>query len=61
MMTKLEAIIQPAKFESVKQALIEIGIDGMTASEVRGPTRDQNLRRCAPVPSTPFTTTRHSG
>src|SRR5271169_3869518 len=36
MMSKLEAIIQPAKFESVKQALIELGIAGMTASEVRG-------------------------
>ncbi len=41
MMTKLEAIIQPSKFESVKQALIEIGIDGMTASEVRGHGRQK--------------------
>src|SRR6202030_982752 len=41
MMTKLEAIIQPAKFESVKQALIEIGVDGMTASEVRGHGRQK--------------------
>jgi len=41
MMIKLEAIIQPAKFESVKQALIEIGIDGMTASEVRGHGRQK--------------------
>jgi nitrogen regulatory protein P-II 1 len=41
MMTKLEAIIQPSKFESVKQALIDIGIDGMTASEVRGHGRQK--------------------
>src|SRR5579862_9888634 len=41
MMTKLEAIIQPSKFDSVKQALIEIGIDGMTASEVRGHGRQK--------------------
>jgi len=40
-MTKLEAIIQPGKFESVKQALIEIGIDGMTVSEVRGHGRQK--------------------
>lgn len=27
-MTKIEAIIQPSKFDYVKQALIDIGIDG---------------------------------
>jgi len=41
MMTKIEAIIQPSKFEPVKQALIEIGIEGMTASEVRGHGRQK--------------------
>jgi len=41
MMTKIEAIIQPSRFESVKQALIEIGIEGMTASEVRGHGRQK--------------------
>jgi len=35
-MTKLEAIIQPNKFEAVKEALIAAGIEGMTVSEVRG-------------------------
>jgi len=35
-MTKIEAIVQPGRFETVKAALIEIGIEGMTASEVRG-------------------------
>lgn len=40
-MTKIEAIIQPARFESVKQALIDIGIEGMTASEVRGHGRQK--------------------
>jgi nitrogen regulatory protein P-II 1 len=41
MMTKLEAIIQPNKFDSVKKALVDIGIDGMTASEVRGHGRQK--------------------
>jgi nitrogen regulatory protein P-II 1 len=41
MMTKLEAIVQPSRFDSVKQALIEIGIQGMTASEVRGHGRQK--------------------
>lgn len=41
MMTKIEAIIQPSRFESVKQALIELGVEGMTASEVRGHGRQK--------------------
>jgi nitrogen regulatory protein P-II 1 len=40
-MTKIEAIIQPSKFESVKEALIEMGVDGMTASEVKGHGRQK--------------------
>jgi nitrogen regulatory protein P-II 1 len=40
-MTKLEAVIQPTKFESVKEALIEIGVDGMTVLEVRGHGRQK--------------------
>ena len=35
-MTKLEAIVQPNRFEQVKEALIELGVEGMTVSEVRG-------------------------
>ena len=35
-MKKIEAIIQPFKLEEVKDALIGIGIDGITLSEVRG-------------------------
>src|ERR1700691_5625701 len=41
MMTKIEAVIQPSKFDYVKQALIDIGVDGMTASEVRGHGRQK--------------------
>jgi len=35
-MKKLEAIIKPFKLEEVKQALSEIGVEGMTVSEVKG-------------------------
>ncbi|MEN8190636.1 MAG: P-II family nitrogen regulator [Thermodesulfobacteriota bacterium] len=35
-MNKIEAIIKPFKLEQVKEALNEIGISGMTMSEVRG-------------------------
>jgi len=40
-MTKLEAIIQPSRFDALKTALREIGIDGMTISEVRGHGRQK--------------------
>ena len=40
-MTKLEAIIQPSKFESVKEVLTELGIQGMTISDVRGHGRQK--------------------
>ena len=40
-MTKIEAIIQPSRFEAVKDALIELGIAGMTVSEVRGHGRQK--------------------
>lgn len=40
-MTKIDAIVQPGRFESVKSALIEIGVEGMTVSEVRGHGRQK--------------------
>jgi nitrogen regulatory protein P-II 1 len=33
---KIEAIIQPFKMDEVKAALLEVGVSGMTISEVRG-------------------------
>ena len=35
-MVKIEAIIRPERFEDVNQALTDLGIVGMTTSEVRG-------------------------
>lgn len=40
-MTKLEAVIQNSKLESVKSALQEIGVEGMTVLEVRGHGRQK--------------------
>jgi len=40
-MTKIEAIIQPNRFDAVKKALIDIGVEGMTVSEVRGHGRQK--------------------
>lgn len=35
-MKKVEAIIKPFKLDDVKQALSEIGVQGLTVSEVKG-------------------------
>ncbi len=40
-MTKVEAIIQPWKFEAVKEALLAAGVDGMTVFDVRGHGRQK--------------------
>jgi nitrogen regulatory protein P-II 1 len=41
MMTKLEAIIQPSRFDAVKDALTTLGVQGMTITEVRGHGRQK--------------------
>jgi nitrogen regulatory protein P-II 1 len=40
-MKKIEAIIQPFKLDEVKEALKNIGIDGMTITDVRGHGRQK--------------------
>jgi nitrogen regulatory protein P-II 1 len=40
-MQKIEAIIQPSKLDGVKDALIEIGISGITITDVRGHGRQK--------------------
>ncbi|MBZ5630825.1 MAG: P-II family nitrogen regulator [Acidobacteriia bacterium] len=40
-MVKVEAIVQMNKFEFVKDALSQLGVEGMTVSEVRGHGRQK--------------------
>ncbi len=40
-MKRIDAIIQPFKLDEVRAALVGIGIDGMTISEVRGHGRQK--------------------
>ncbi len=40
-MLKIEAVIQPAKLDTVKSALIEAGIEGITIIEARGHGRQK--------------------
>ena len=49
-MKKVEAIIKPFKLEEVKDALGEVGIEGMTVSEVKGFGRQKGhteIYRCS--------------
>ena len=40
-MVKIEAILQPARLDAVKDALLEAGIEGMTILEARGHGRQK--------------------
>lgn len=40
-MKKIEAVIKPFKLEEVKEALAQVGVAGMTVSEVKGYGRQQ--------------------
>ncbi len=40
-MQKIEAVLQPSKLDAVKDALIEIGVSGMTITDVRGHGRQK--------------------
>jgi nitrogen regulatory protein P-II 1 len=40
-MQKIEAVIQPSKLDAVKEALMEIGVEGMTIFEARGHGRQK--------------------
>ncbi len=43
-MKKIEAIVRPERFEEVKQALADLGVGTITASEVCGGALGQSLR-----------------
>src|SRR5438874_12483464 len=40
-MQKIEAVIQPSKLDAVKDALVEIGVQGITILEARGHGRQK--------------------
>ena len=35
-MKKIEAVVKPFKSEAVREALVEVGVEGMTMTEVKG-------------------------
>ena len=44
-MKRIIAIIRPEKFDDVKRALVEVGCDGMTVTEVKGRKRKKGIRQ----------------
>jgi nitrogen regulatory protein P-II 1 len=40
-MTKIEAIVRPNRFDAIKEALSDLGVEGMTVGEVRGHGRQK--------------------
>ena len=47
-MKKIEAIIKPFKLDDVREALSEIGITGMTVTEVKGFGAPEGAHRAVP-------------
>ena len=43
-MTLLKAIVRPHKVENVKEALGQLGVSGMTVTEVRGHGKKRGIR-----------------
>ena len=54
-MKKVECIIKPFKLDDVKTAICDLGINGMTVSEVRGFGRQRGIQNYIVVPSTKLT------
>lgn len=45
-MKKIDAIIKPFKLDDVREALTEVGITGMTVTEVKGFGRQKAIPSC---------------
>lgn len=50
-MKKIDAIIKPFKLDDVREALAEVGITGMTVTEVKGFAARKGTPNCTVVPS----------
>ena len=51
-MKKIEAIIKPFKLDEVREALSEIGVTGLTVTEVKGFGRQKAIPSSIAAPST---------
>ena len=51
-MKKIEAIIKPFKLDEVREALSEIGVSGLTVTEVKGSAGRRATPSCIAAPNT---------
>ena len=54
-MKKIEAIIKPFKLDEVKEALQEVGLQGITVTEAKGFGRRRATPSCIVAPNTSWT------
>ena len=54
-MKQITAIIKPFKLEEVREALAEVGVSGLTVTEVKGLAARRVTRSCTVGPSTSST------
>jgi nitrogen regulatory protein P-II 2 len=57
-MKLIEAIVKPFKLDEVKDALLEIGIQGMTVTEVKGFGRQKGIKKRIAARNTPSSSCR---
>ena len=51
-MKQITAVIKPFKLEEVREALGEVGVSGLTVTEVKGFGRQKGTQSCTVGPST---------
>lgn len=54
-MIKIEAVIRPQRLDEVKTALDDLGVTGMTVTEVRGSGKQKAIHSIIVEPNTPST------
>jgi hypothetical protein len=54
-MKKIEAIVKPFKLDEVKEALQEVGLQGITVTEAKGFGRQKATPNCIAAPNTSST------
>jgi len=57
-MKKIEAVVKPFKLDEVREALAEVGVTGLTVTEVKGFGRQKDTRNSTAGPNMSWTSCR---